>query len=104
VQRERLQFFSELQFSMKNEEEENPFLNAAAQEVSPHPSFAHSTTRSATHLLTRLSLLSVFRRNRRKPERSSSRPREEPRARSKELSEEHDVHSIDSKRGPSGMC
>jgi hypothetical protein len=36
-----------------------------------------------------------------KPERSNSRPREEPRARSKELSEEHGVHAIDSKRGPS---
>ncbi len=27
--RERLQFFHELEFSVKNEEEENPFLNAA---------------------------------------------------------------------------
>jgi hypothetical protein len=33
MQRERLRFFHELQFSMKNEEEENPFLNAAAAEV-----------------------------------------------------------------------
>lgn len=91
MQRERLQFFSELQFSMKNEEEENPFLNAAAQEV--HllipPSHTQQHVQPPTHSRA---YLSVFRRNRRKPERSS-RPREEPRARSKELSEEHSINS-----------
>jgi hypothetical protein len=55
VQRERLQFFSELQFSMKNEEEENPFLNAAAQEVSSSllrtPPPIRTVVQPATHAL-----------------------------------------------------